>query len=153
MSAMLISCIYRESEEQEILTLEERSSNTAFLSLRCTEPPEIVLNANSDSVGQARGLRVCISLKFPGATDAADLWPTYSVSHKGLRDLHCPIGCPPDPCGPEHQDRGQSQLRWGKHVKSAPDFQGWAEKRNAKCRVNHFILVICWNNSIGDILG
>lgn len=125
---LLANCIHREFEEQEILKEEASSPNTAYQSLRRTESPEIVLNANSDSGGQAWSLRLCIHLKRPGDTDAADRWTTrWGTKISQSRTVQ--YGAHQPHVATEHSIRGQSQLRWAESVKSTPDFQSLVVKK------------------------
>lgn len=147
---LLANCTHTEFEGQEILESEEKTSNTASHPWRYTEPPDMVLKANANSIDPVWGSAFLSSSLVP----LMQLTFGLHWSDKDLRGLHCPLcsvhtlHCSYQP----HWDCGQSQLEWAANIKSAPDFQGLIGKKNAKMYLNNFLLITCWNNNILDIL-
>lgn len=107
------NCTHTEFEGQEILELEEKSSNTLSQAVRCTEIPEIVLNANSSSQIRCEILRFYQAPRCHGCCRPLD----HTWSYKDLIDLHWPLGFPPATLG-----------LWP-ILKSAPEFKGLVGKK------------------------
>lgn len=84
---LLANCTHTEFEGQEILESEEKTSNTASHPWRYTEPPDMVLKANANSIDPVWGSAFLSSSLVP----LMQLTFGLHWSDKDLRGLHCPL--------------------------------------------------------------